>query len=210
MNKPSYIAFILLFSLQGVLAQGKYEMGMKKAFELWSDGQIEQSSQLFLRIGDAEKDNWIPYYYAAHTYITAAFGQKDATKLDLYLKYAEDYLSKANGISKKNAELHIAKALMLTARLTSDPAAYGQVLSPQIVGLYEQALKIEPDNPRAVFSLAEFEMGAARFFGQDLAPFCERILSAIELFSGQQSDEPYYPSWGEDRARQAAANCNKK
>ncbi|MEP3569230.1 MAG: hypothetical protein ABJN28_03870, partial [Flavobacteriaceae bacterium] len=73
--------------------------------------------------------------------------------------------------------------------------------------IYQQALAIAPENPRVVFSKAEWDMGGARYFGKDTTPYCKDVERALELFANFSNDTPFYPSWGKDRAEQVLEEC---
>ncbi|MGB5436400.1 MAG: hypothetical protein WBM98_10970, partial [Maribacter sp.] len=69
------------------------------------------------------------------------------------------------------------------------------------------ALQLAPENPRVVFSKAEWDMGTARYFGQDTAPFCKDIERSLELFAKFKPASPFHPNWGQDRAEELVENC---
>ncbi|MEH6408822.1 MAG: hypothetical protein V7767_16200, partial [Leeuwenhoekiella sp.] len=83
----------------------------------------------------------------------------------------------------------------------------GMQYAAKVSEIYKQAQQLAPGNPRVVFSKAEWDMGSASFFGQDTAPFCKDIERALELFNTFKNDEPFYPKWGEDRAKEAMKSC---
>jgi hypothetical protein len=58
-----------------------------------------------------------------------------------------------------------------------------------------------------LFCKAEFEMGTAKYFGQDTAPLCEQIAKSIPLFENFKPETPFHPNWGLERAKEAVANC---
>src|SRR6478672_1300206 len=59
------ITIIVLFVTAMLSAQGKFEEGMGKAFQLWKDGKADEASAMFERIASAEKNSWLPNYYVA-------------------------------------------------------------------------------------------------------------------------------------------------
>ncbi|ULC59096.1 hypothetical protein MBM09_14430 [Flaviramulus sp. BrNp1-15] len=188
-------------------AQTNYEKGMHKAFELWGSNNPTEASNLFERIAAAEPDNWLPPYYAAQVNIVHSFGEKDEEKLTAQLKKAQDLINDATAISKNNPEILVLQALLHTAWVAYDGATYGMTLSGKVVELYTKATQIAPENPRVVFCKAEWDMGGARYFGQDTTPFCKDIERAIELFANFKPETPFHPNWGKDRAEQVLATC---
>ncbi|MEZ4796734.1 MAG: hypothetical protein R2785_06155 [Flavobacteriaceae bacterium] len=201
------LALLIAFIISGIVtAQSNYEKGMQKAFELWGTNPIE-ASNLFERIAAAETDNWLPPYYAAQVLILQSFNEKDKDKLDSQLKKAQDLINDATAISKNNSEILVLQAMKHTAYVAFDGATYGMQLSPKIAALYAQALQIDPENPRVILSKAEWDMGSARFFGQDTTPFCKDIERAIELFANFKPETPFHPTWGKERAEQVLSSC---
>jgi hypothetical protein len=201
------LAIILaLFIVQLISAQSNYEKGMQKAFKLWGENPTE-ASNLFERIAKAETDNWLPAYYAAQVNITQSFGEKDKDKLTAQLAKAQDLINDATAISKNNPEIMVMQALLHTAWVAYDGATYGMTLSGKVSELYAQAEQIAPNNPRVMLNKAEWAMGSARFFGQDIKPFCKDVEKSLELFANFKPESPFHPKWGRDRAEQVLKTC---
>lgn len=190
-------------------AQTNYEKGMQKAFELWGSNNPTEASNMFERIANAEPDNWLPAYYAAQINIINSFGLRDEEKLTAQLKKAQDLINDARAISKDNPEIMVLQALLHTAWVAYDGATYGMTLSGKVVELYAKAKAIAPENPRVVYSKAEWDMGGAKYFGQDTKPFCKDLEHAIELFAKFKPETPFHPSWGEDRAMELLESCKE-
>lgn len=187
-------------------AQSNYQQGMQKAFELWGSNPTE-ASNLFERIAKAEPDNWLPAYYAAQVNIVSSFGEKDEQKLTAQLKKAQDLINDATAISKNNPEILVLQALLHTAWVAFDGATYGMTLSGKIVELYTKAELIAPENPRVVYCKAEWNMGSAKYFGQDTKPFCQDLERAIQLFANFKPETPFHPNWGKERASMVLQSC---
>ena len=202
-----HLALLIVLIISGIAgAQSNYEKGMQKAFELWG-ANPKEASNLFERIAAAESDNWLPPYYAAQILITQSFNEKNKDILDSQLKKAQDLINDATVISKSNPEILVMQAMLYTAYVAYDGATYGMQYSPKVAALYQQAEQIDATNPRVVLNKAEWDMGSARFFGQDTAPFCKDLERAKELFANFKPESLFHPNWGKDRADQALKNC---
>ncbi|MEM8999209.1 MAG: hypothetical protein AAGB24_03010 [Bacteroidota bacterium] len=188
-------------------AQDRYVSGMEKAMLLWKEGKITEASNLFERIAMAEDDNWVPYYYVSQVNAVSSFGLKDEALLTLRLEKAKEFIDIAKRISPDNVELLIQEAIINTAWIAFDGATYGMTLSGKNTQLYQKALQLAPNNPRVVFSKAEWDMGSARYFGKDTAPYCKDVEKALQLFATFESDIPFYPKWGQERAQQVLEQC---
>ncbi|MBL7886191.1 MAG: hypothetical protein JNJ52_05555 [Flavobacterium sp.] len=198
------IAFIIT---NLVSAQGQFEQGMGKAFGLWGEGKSAEASALFERIASAEKNNWLPNYYVALVNTTDAFDPKNKANIPALLDKAQKALDEAAMISSDNAEIMVLQALIYTAWLVQDPMTNGMKYSALAMKEYEKALAIAPNNPRAVFGKAEFEMGGAKYWGTDTKPMCEQIAKSIELFANFKPESEFHPKWGLDRAQETLKTC---
>jgi hypothetical protein len=204
------LAIILALLITGMInSQTSYEKGMQKAFELWGMNNTMEASNMFQRIASAEKTNWLPSYYAAQINIVSSFGERDIEKLKAQLDKAQEYIDGANIISENNAEILVLQAMLHTAWVAYDGATYGMTLSPIVTELYQQAEQLEPENPRVVLNKAEWAMGSARFFGQDITPYCKDVEKSIDLFANFKPQSPFHPKWGRDRAEKILELCNQ-
>ena len=206
--KKIILLLVLVFA-SNVTAQSQYEKGMNKAFTLWKTQQNTEAVQLFERIASAEKSNWLPAYYAATILIIDGFAIKEEAALKTHLDKAQALLDQASAISEGNPEILITQAMLNTVYVAFDGQKYGMTLSGQNAQLYSKALAIAPDNPRVVLAKAEWDMGAAKFFGQSTAPFCEEIKRSITLFQKEEKKGMYQPYGGIERAELAMKNCGK-
>ena len=203
------ITIILVLIISGFAnSQTNYDKGMQKAFDLWETNPIE-ASQLFERIAKAETDNWLPSYYAADVLILNGFAIKDKDNLTAQMNKAQELLNDATAISKDNPEILVLQALLHTVWVAFDGATYGMTLSGKVASLYAQAEKLDPNNPRVILNKAEWGMGSARFFGQDIKPYCKDVERALELFANFKPETPFHPNWGKERAEEIIENCNK-
>ena len=203
------LTLAILFVCSSLTAQSQYEQGMNKAFELWGQKKNTEASALFERIASAEKSNWLPSYYVALINTIEAFQTKDRDKVAALLGKAQTAEDQAAAIAPDNAEVMVMQAMIYTAWITADPMTNGMKLSGKVNEIYNKALIVAPDNPRVVFSKAEFDMGSAAYFGNDTKPMCAQVEKAIGLFATFKPESKYHPRWGLDRAQEALAQCKK-
>jgi len=201
------IAIIVLFVTSQLSAQNPYESAMQSAFELWKTDQTDEAVNLFERIANAETENWLPPYYAANILILKSFQTKDEKQLEAQLSKAQNFINDATSISKNNPEILVLQALLHTAYVAFDGAKYGMTLSGKVASLYGEAKKLAPNNPRVILNKAQWDMGTARYFGQDTSPFCKDIEKSVELFVNFKPETPFHPSWGKENAEAALKAC---
>jgi hypothetical protein len=203
------ISLFIFFMCNVISAQSQFETGMQKAFTLWNENKSAEASALFERIAAAEKTNWLPLYYVALINTTEAFKTKDKQAISALLAKAQSAQDSATALSPNNAELLVMQAMINTAWIVADPMTNGMKLSAPTNELYAKALIIAPDNPRVVFGKAEFEIGSAKFFGNDTKPMCAEIERSIGLFANFKPETPFSPKWGKERAEAALLDCGK-
>ncbi len=201
------VLFLFVLASMTSAAQDAYSNGMQKAFGYWQEGNIAEASNMFERIGAVEQDNWLPYYYVAQVHTIAAFGERDGEKVKQKLDTAQEFLDLAKAISPNNPELLVQQAMVYTAWIAFDGATYGMTLSGKVSALYAEALQRAPDNPRVVFSKAQWDMGSATYFGKDTAPYCADVARSLELFATFKPESVFHPNWGKDRAEAVLAEC---
>ena len=201
------IVSIVFFITSLVSAQGQFEQGMGKAFQLWGEGKNTEASAMFERIAAAEKNTWLPNYYVALVNTTTAFGTKDKEQISLLLDKAQNALDVELIKTPNNPELLVMQAMIHTAWIVYDPMTNGQKLSGTVMELYGKAEAIAPENPRVIIGKAEFEIGGAKFWGKDTKPMCKKKEKAIGLFATFKPETPFSPKWGLERAQEALKNC---
>ncbi|WP_299112845.1 hypothetical protein [uncultured Winogradskyella sp.] len=188
-------------------AQTNFEKGMAKAFELWEADKMDEAENMFERIAKAESKEWLPNYYVAQINSLKSWNEKDETVLKAQLDKAQEHLDIAMTKSEDNAELIIMQAQVYTNWVAYDGATYGMKYAAKVAELYAKAVKLEPENPRAVFCKADWDMGSARYFGKDTAPYCKDIEASIKLFDTFKPESEFHPNWGKKRAEQVVESC---
>ncbi|RZJ56077.1 MAG: hypothetical protein EOO44_00820 [Flavobacterium sp.] len=203
------ITAIALFVVAITSAQTQFEQGMGKAFGLWKEGKNTEASAMFERIASAEKNSYLPNYYVALVNTTSAFSEKDKSKVDLLLTKAQDALDVEFIKDQNNAELYVLQALVYTAWVVQDPMTNAQKYSGKVMENYAKAKAIDPNNPRAIFGEADYQLGGAKWTGVDTKPLCAQVDKAVELFGTFKPETPFSPKWGLERALETQKSCKK-
>lgn len=204
------LIIIALLLVTGITtAQASFEKGMTKAFELWKTDKWDEAENMFERIAKAESEQWLPNYYIAQMNSLKSWNVKDATVLKAQLDKAQEHLDIAMTKSEDNAELLIMQAQIFTNWVAYDGATYGMKYAAKITELYAKALELAPKNPRAAFCKADWDMGSARYFGKDTAPYCKDIEASIELFDTFKPESDFHPNWGKERAEEVVESCKE-
>ena len=118
MKKIILSALCMVFAA-GLFAQSeKFTAAMKKNLDALDTSFKNPPSLLsvannFERIALAEKNQWLPYYYAAFCQVNYGFMEKDKSKVDAYADRATQLISKADSLSPNNSEISCIKSMIL-------------------------------------------------------------------------------------------------
>jgi hypothetical protein len=95
-------------------------------------------------------------------------------------------------------------------RIGVDPASRGQEYSMKSADALQKSKKINPENPRALFMMAQLSYGTARFFGSEITEACQLNDSAIDIFeTSNQDKDNFLPQWGRNQALEFKKRCLK-
>lgn len=161
MKKLSVIAILSFVAIATFAQNEKYVKAMEPlviAIDTTMNAEtLKTLSNSFERIGDAEKTQWLPYYYAALAQINAGnaiMSTQDpmsgtlAVTLDPLADKAEQLLNKAEAMKKDNSEIFVVKKMIASMRMMGDPMNRFMQYGPQAAQALEAAKKLDPSNPR--------------------------------------------------------------
>lgn len=193
-----------------VPAQTKYESGMNKGLEQMKTAKTADdmmaASAFFERIADAEKDKWLPYYYAAYSNYLAGWMNQKADK-DKVGEKTKDLVSKAEAISPNNSELYCLRQMTAIQQMTVDPMTRYQSYSNEINTNVAKAKQADPNNPRAYFIDAQYWKNVPEAFGGGKAKAKQLVEKSLELYKTFQPASPLHPTWGKEEAEKLLASC---
>jgi hypothetical protein len=200
------IIYILIFSfLFSYDYSDKYYKSMDRALEMFESSKTEadylKASNLFYRISNAVKTDWLSSYYYALCNARISRFQDDNDIKDIYLDKALDIINPYSIIDSTNldslahSEINTLKALIYAAKISSMSSAmkYGPLSGSSL----EIALKFYPNNPRAYFldGQGKYYMPSFVGGGMDIAlPLLEKALKYYNDFKAKK----YWPNWGKE------------
>lgn len=194
---------MLLLATVSIFAQTTFEKVMTEKIAKMEQSKTPEDftalSNDFIRIGDKEKTQWLPYYYAAHTSIEkgrSLMRTGQVSDLDAIAAEAQTYLDKAAELSKDNAEVLILQKMIHGLKMMVDPQA--RFMSEGMLGAdaLSKAEKIDPDNPRITMLKAEDTYYTPEQFGGSKAKGLELFQKAKDQFAVYQPKTVLYPNWG--------------
>lgn len=159
-------------------------------------------SAAFERIGDAEKTQWLPYYYAALTQVNAGLmmatggAKPDAKVTDGMADKAEAQLSKAEALSSNNSEIFVVKKMIANLRMMADPMNRYMTYGPKAAEALATAKKLNADNPRIYLLEAEDKYFTPEQYGgskTEAKKLFEEALAKYDTFKPASNIDP---TWG--------------
>jgi hypothetical protein len=209
--KKLLVSLSLLLLTIGAFAQSeKYVKGMEKNIALLDSIKTSEDyvslAASFERIGDAEKTQWLPYYYAAFSTIMKGFNDSKANKDEVATK-AEELVAKAEAIEPKSSEIFVLKNMATTLHMLVDPQTRWQQYGPKGSQFLATAKQLDPNNPRIYLMEGQSVFGMPAQFGggKDKAkPIFEK---SLELFAVSKRPNNLYPNWGKKSAESMLERC---
>ena len=204
----------ILFSLLMVCAfalsaqSDKYVAAMHKNLALFDSAKTTADYQTmansFERIGEAEKTQWLPYYYAGLALATAGWNDPNVDK-DANSTKINTLCDKAAALDN-NSEIYALRNMSATQQMMVDPQTRWQTYGVQAAKALDEGLKLNPDNPRLYYLRGEsiFNTPVAFGGGKDKAkPVFEKALALFKT----DKPKPLYPNWGLERTEEQLAKC---
>ncbi|MFL5789264.1 MAG: hypothetical protein ACJ748_14485 [Flavisolibacter sp.] len=162
---------------------------------------LKDLSNSFERIGDAEKTQWLPYYYAAIAEVNAAYmitmgkdGMGSVT--DPMADRAEQLINKAEALSKDNSEIYVAKKMIATLKMMADPMNRYMQYGPQAQQALDMAKKLNPENPRVYMLEGEDKFFTPEQYGGSKTEAKALFEEALKKYDAFKPATPIDPVWG--------------
>lgn len=164
--------------------------------------QLAELANAFERIANAEKTQWLPYYYAALVNVNMAnmyFVMQQPEKIDPIMDKAEPLLQKAQSLEKNNSEIFLLEKMYNSGRMMADPMNRYMTYGAAAQQALNTAKGLDPSNPR-VYLLEGIdkyytpeEYGGSKTEGKAL--FAEAA-KKLETFKPASS---IHPAWGKSQ-----------
>jgi len=226
--KQLLFAATILFSVAAHAQSDRYVNAMKQNLSQFDSAKtaadLETAAASFQRIGDAEKTQWLPYYWAALTLATEGWkyypNEKGVTEVK-----AEDLSATMTGLAGRINELldkadalapdDTAKAEILTIRnmaatqqMLVDPQSRYMTFGAQAGQYLKKAMSLNPNNPRVYYLQGMSVFGTPEQFGGGKAKAKPIFQKAVDLGKAEQ-EKPLYPHWGLEMSEAMLAACDQ-
>ena len=211
--KKIIFLFLATCSLQLAFSQSdRFVAAMKTNLDLYDSAKTADDfiavANNFQRIGDAEKTQWLPYYYAGLALSSAGWRSKDLDK-DANSPKIIALMDQAEALAPNDtakSEIYTVRNMAYTQQMMVDPYSRYMTYGQQSGAALQKAMKLYPNNPRVYFLQGMSLFGTPPQFGggKDKAkPVFEK---AIALYKSEQP-LPLYPKWGQKESERQLTLC---
>ncbi|WP_123846558.1 tetratricopeptide repeat protein [Chitinophaga lutea] len=175
----------------------KQQIGLLDSSSTYSEAGMQQLANTFERIAEAEKTQWLPYYYAAYCRVNEAYMAKHKDKVDGVADKALLSIEKAQALKGKDSEISCILSMIATSRISVDPMTRGMKYGPESGAHLEEAKKLNPENPRVYMLEGQSLLYTPEAFGGSKTKAKETFEVALKKFAAFKPESPIAPSWGE-------------
>ena len=210
--KKILLSFLLFASAAAMAQSDKFTQAMQnniaKFDSVNTTADYQALAASFESIGDEEKTQWLPYYYAALALTNAGWASASLDK-DENAEKVKALCDKADAITTDNAdkaEILSIRNMAATQQMLVDPQSRWMSYGQEASGDLQKAMMLNPDNPRLYYLQGMSVFGTPEQFGggkEKAKPIFER---AVALYKTEQP-KPLYPHWGQKSAEDKLAEC---
>jgi hypothetical protein len=207
--KKIIFSLLVLAGINAHAQSDRYMQAMKSTMVLMdsahSVADMQDVSAKFERIADAEKTQWLPYYYAALCQTNIGWMDKNIDKDELAEK-TKALISKGEAI-EANSEFSVLRSMVATQQMLVNPASRFMTYGKDINGNIEKAIQQDPKNPRAYYMMGANVMGTPAAFGGGKDKAKPILQKSVDLYKNTKPASPLLPSWGQKQAEAMLAQC---
>jgi hypothetical protein len=201
------IAAVLSTTAQSEKYQKAMAANLAKMETAKSAMDFQALSAGFERIANAEKNQWLAYYYAAQTQILNGFMQKETAGNDAIADKAEALINLADSLQKNNSEISCLRSMTGTLRMLVNPMQRYMQFAQQINGSMEMAKKQDPSNPRPYYLQGQNLKNTPEQFGGGCKTAKPILEQAIKLYEAFKPASQLHPAWGKPQTEELLAAC---
>ena len=199
---------LLLLSAASFAQSEKFTQSMQNNIAKLDSAKLTDELQnlagTFTRIGDAEKTQWLPYYYAGLAYTRIGWMDQKIDK-DKNAEQAKAMCDKAAAI-QDNAEISTIRNMAATQQMMVNPQERWQTYGQEASAALQKGMQSDPNNPRLYYLQGMTLFNTPEQFGGGKAKAKPVFEKAVALYKTEKV-KPLYPHWGQKQAEEQLAKC---
>jgi tetratricopeptide (TPR) repeat protein len=199
-NKIVIAAIFLGLAITSIAQGPRYAESMKKNIETLdqkpSIENYQNAANNFERIANAEKNQWLPFYYAGYATVMQAFSGMEPGNMSAALDKAESFLYQAAALEPDNSEIAAVMSMVITGRMQVD-GSQSMTLGPKATALLSKAMSQQPQgNPRVMMNLSQNLYYTPEPFGGSKKKALELMEKALQAYDTFNPASELHPNWG--------------
>lgn len=212
MKRIILFCFAAVLGMSGFAQSEKYTAAMKANLSALDTSFKNPANLLamannFERIASAEKNQWLPYYYAAYCQVNYGFFEQDKTKVDAIANKAGELISKADALNPNNSEISCIKSMIATCHLMVNPMQRYMEYGQESADHMDAAIKQDPSNPRPYLLKGQNLKFTPAEFGGGCSTAKPELQTALDKFAAFKPASELHPNWGKARVEDLMKDC---
>ena len=173
-----------------------------------SHSDLLEASNLFFRVCQADKTNWLPCYYYAFCNVKLSFIEEDPEIKDEYLDNSLYFLDSFDSLLVYDdieleilakSEIYTLYAMIMISKIFVDPMSRGREYGAISENYINKAIELNPDNPRPYFIMGQSKFYTPAAFGGGIdkaLPLIKESMNKYDVYSHRD----LWPNWGKNEA----------
>ena len=212
MKKLIIAAVFISFSIISFGQSDKYFGAMQKNLAA-IDTSFKNPANLltlannFERIANAEKNQWLPYYYAAFCQVNYGFMEQDKDKVDGFADKATDLINKADSLMPNNSEISCIKSMIASCHMMVNPMQRYMEYGPESGSNMEKAMQQDPTNPRPYYLKGQSLKYTPEQFGGGCKTAKPELQTSLDKYAAFKPASELHPNWGKGQVEMLIKDC---
>ena len=212
MKKLIIASVLLSFSLLSFSQSEKYIAAMKNNIAAIDTSFKNPATLLtlannFERIANAEKNQWLAYYYAAFCQVNYGFMEQDKDKVDGLADKATDFINKADSLMPNNSEVSCIKSMIASCHMMVNPMQRWQEYGAESNGNMEKAMQQDPTNPRPYYLKGQGLKFTPEQFGGGCTTAKPALQTSLDKYAAFKPASELHPNWGKGQVEMLIKDC---
>jgi len=213
MKKLIIVSVLVSLSIVSFGQSDKYVAAMKNNIAALDTSFKDPANLLtlsnnFERIANAEKNQWLAYYYAAFCQVNYGFMEKNKDKVDGYADKATDLINKADSLMPNNSEISCIKSMIASCHMMVNPMQRWQEYGQESNGNMEKAMEQDPNNPRPYYLKGQGLKYTPEQFGGGCKTAKPALQTALDKYATFKPASELAPNWGKAQVEMLIKTCN--
>jgi len=212
--KKKIITLFLCIPLFTMAYASGYEENMRKAGDKFNEAstteQIVNVINMYERLAEANKQEWLPLYYASYACLSAGYKEENSDKKDQLYQEGLTFIERAKTIRKNESELLAMEGYLKLMYIANKPMLRAPTQTGEALGILKQAKELDPSNPRPWLIQGQNTFHTPSFFGGGAEKARPMLEKAMALYKTFNPSGDLMPSWGQQRCEQLLGECKAK